>query len=53
VGSQNVAHSRLVLVDESTGVIGNSGRAMAHTEEILPLCEQRGAAGPDNTLAGN
>jgi hypothetical protein len=25
----------------------------ARSEEILQLSEQRGAAGPDNTLAGN
>ena len=52
-GVASVMSSRLGFIDESTGVIGSSGRATARSEEILPLSEQRGATGPDNALGGN
>ncbi len=52
-GLASVTGGRLVFIGESAGVIGSSGRATAHSEEILPLSEPRGAAGPDKALAGN
>jgi hypothetical protein len=46
-GLASVTSSRLVFIDESAGAIRSSGRVTAHSEEILPLSEQRGATGPD------